>query len=73
MRSGVVLSHKHIIDTNVLPDSFETIMSAADLVPFPDCPAMRATYGDGIKLQPNFADTVVAFEFETQPNRYDEY
>lgn len=58
---------KHIIDTNVLPDSFETIMSAADLVPFPDCPVAWPTYRDRIKLQPNFADTAAAFEFETQP------
>ena len=58
---------KHIIDTNVLPDSFETIMSAADLVPFPDCPVVRATYRDRIKFQPNFADVVAGLEFETQP------
>ena len=42
-------------------------MSAADLVPFPDCLIVWATYRNRIKLQPNFDGTVAALEFETQP------
>lgn len=64
---------RQLIDTNVLPAAREAIMFAADLVPFPDCLVVRVTYRDRIKLQPNFAETVLLLNLKRNRSRYYAY